>query len=285
MKNTLLSIGHGYTAQAFVRSLPTEKWHIVGTSRNRQILEARGIEPMVWPGSDLSLILKSATHLLTSVSPDNSGDAVLNALSDDIAAAPNLKWIGYLSTTAVYGDHKGGWVDETTPVAPTTKRGQWRAEAEKAWLDFSMKQSLPVHIFRLAGIYGPGRGPFTKVRVGTARRIVKPDQVFSRIHVDDIAQTLTASMNRPNPGTIYNVCDDLAAPPEDVIEYAAKLLKRPVPPAENWETAELTPMARSFYGDSKRVRNSRIKTELGVKLRYPDYVTGLNALLAAEMAR
>ena len=199
MKNILLSIGHGYTAQAFVRSFPTEKWHIVGTSRNSQILEARGIEPMVWPGSDLSLILKSATHLLTSVSPDNSGDAVLNALSDDIAAAPNLKWIGYLSTTAVYGDHKGGWVDETTPVAPTTKRGQWRAEAEKAWLDFSMKQSLPVHIFRLAGIYGPGRGPFTKVRVGTARRIVKPDQVFSRIHVDDIAQTLTASMNRPNP--------------------------------------------------------------------------------------
>ena len=147
-------------------------------------------------------------------------------------------------------------------------------------MNFARSNSLTLQIFRLAGIYGPGRGPFTKVKSGTARRIIKPNQVFSRIHVDDIAQTLMSSMNNPGPGRIYNVCDDLAAPPQDVIEFAARLLKLPVPPSEDWETAKMTQMARSFYGDSKRVRNTRIKTELGVKLAYPDYRSGLKALLA-----
>ncbi len=203
---------------------------------------------------------------------------MLNALSDQIAAAPNLRWIGYLSTTAVYGDHGGGWVDETTPLTPATKRGEWRVAAERAWQDFARKQSLNLHIFRLAGIYGPGRGPFAKLRAGTARRIVKPGQVFSRIHVEDIAQTLTASMNAPNAGAVYNVCDDDPAPPQDILAFAAKLLNLPVPPEEDFATAEMTPMARSFYSESKRVRNDRIKAELGVKLKYPDYKTGLRAL-------
>jgi len=177
----------------------------------------------------------------------------------------------------VYGDHNGGWVDEETPLAPSTTRGEQRVAAEAAW----QAMDLPLHIFRLAGIYGPGRGPFAKVRKGTARRIIKKNQVFSRIHVEDIAQVLLASVNRPDPGRIYNVCDDLAAPPEDVIGYAAELLGLPVPVSEDFDTAEMSPMARSFYAESKRVRNGRIKQELGVRLRYPDYKAGLHALLSA----
>jgi nucleoside-diphosphate-sugar epimerase len=156
---------------------------------------------------------------------------------------------------------------------------QLRKEAEAAWQAFAVKQKLTLNIFRLAGIYGPGRGPFAKVRAGTARRIIKPNQVFSRIHVEDIAQTLAASVANPNPGAIYNVCDDLAAPPEDVIAFAADLLNLPIPPAENWDTADMTPMARSFYSESKRVQNHRIKLDLGVTLKYPDYKSGLRALL------
>ena len=282
MKNTLLSIGHGYTARALARLLDPSEWHVIGTVRSTEHankIAAQGAEPLIWPGADLSGALQSATHLLTSVAPNENGDPVLNALSEQTAAAPNLQWIGYLSTTAVYGDHQGGWVDETTPMAPTTRRGQLRADAEAEWQEFAEKQSLSLHIFRLAGIYGPGRGPFSKVQSGTARRIIKPNQVFSRIHVEDIAQALLGSINRPNAGAIYNVCDDLAAPPEDVIAYAAELLGLPIPPAENWDTADMTTLARSFYSESKRVRNDQIKSELGVTLKYPNYKSGLLELL------
>ena len=195
------------------------------------------------------------------------------------ARAAQFDWVGYLSTTGVYGDQDGGWVDESAPLNPSTRRGQWRRDAEARW---SAIPGLPLHIFRLAGIYGPGRGPFAKVRQGTARRIVKPGQVFSRIHVDDIAQVLAASIARPRPGAIYNVCDDDPAPPQDVIAHAAELLGVPVPPEIPIDEAEMTPMARSFYAESKRVRNDRIKDELGVRLAYPDYRTGLAALLQAE---
>ncbi|MFK7751450.1 MAG: SDR family NAD(P)-dependent oxidoreductase, partial [Sedimentitalea sp.] len=183
------------------------------------------------------------------------------------------------STTGVYGDHGGGWVDETTPLTPSTRRGKWRVVAEADWQSIP---DLPLHIFRLAGIYGPGRGPFAKVRAGTARRVIKPGQVFSRIHVDDIAQVLAASIARPNPGAIYNLCDNDPAPPQDVIAHAATLLGLPLPPEVDFDTADMTPMARSFYAESKRVRNDRIKTELGVTLRHPDYRAGLAALLAEE---
>jgi nucleoside-diphosphate-sugar epimerase len=162
-----------------------------------------------------------------------------------------------------------------------TQRGKARVAAEAAWRDLATQNGLPLHIFRLAGIYGPGRGPFEKVRNGTARRIVKPGQVFSRIHVEDIAQVLLASIAQPSPGTAYNLCDDDPAPPEDVIAHAAELLGLPVPPAIPFDQAEMTPMARSFYADSKRVRNDRIKQNLGVTLRYPDYRSGLAALLKA----
>ena len=190
-----------------------------------------------------------------------------------------LAWIGYLGTTAVYGDRQGGWVDEETPIEPTLARADRRARAEAAWL----KSGLPVHIFRLAGIYGPGRNAFVNLKDGTARRIVKPGQVFSRIHVEDIATVLEASIARPRPGAIYNVCDDEPAPPQDVVAHAAELMGVAPPPEQPYETADLSPMARTFYKDNRRVRNERIKRELGVRLAYPTYREGLAALLPIEV--
>lgn len=279
MTKTLLSFGHGYSAQALARQLLPQGWRIIGTTRDGAARQA-GVEPVQFPGGDLRPALDQATHLLISPAPTADGDPVLAALQGDIAArADRFDWVGYLSTTGVYGDHQGGWVDEFAALTPATKRGQLRVAAEAAWTDMN----LPLHIFRLAGIYGPGRGPFSKVRAGTARRIIKPGQVFSRIHVDDIAQVLAASIAQPNPGAAYNLCDDDPAPPQDVIAYAAELLGLPLPPEVAFEEADMTPMARSFYSESKRVDNTRIKSELGIKLIYPTYRTGLQALLAAEV--
>ena len=275
--NTLLSIGHGYSAQALARRLLPQGWQIIGTTRTEagaKALRATGIEALVWPEGDLSDALAKATHLLTSVAPGDS-DPVLQAIGPQIAGSA-LKWVGYLSTTAVYGHHNGDWVDETTPLAPTPARGAARVQAEADWTALG----LPLHIFRLAGIYGPGRGPFEKVRDGTARRIHKAGQVFSRIHVDDIARVLHAALQRPHPG-IYNVCDDDPASPEDILGLAADMLGLPPPPIVPYEQAEMTPMARSFYAENKRVRNDRIKTVLGVTLDYPTYREGLAAILAA----
>jgi nucleoside-diphosphate-sugar epimerase len=284
MDRTLLSFGHGYSARALARRLLAEGWTVIGTTRSPDKaarLAAEGVAPLVWPGEDLRPALARATHLLTSVAPAEAGDPVVLAAADAIAeAAPRIAWAGYLSTTGVYGDHAGGWVDEETPLTPSTRRGEMRVEAEAAWRALAERSGLPLHIFRLAGIYGPGRGPFEKVRDGTARRIVKPGQVFSRTHVEDIAQVLHASILRPNPGAAYNVCDDDPAPPEDVLAHAAELLGLPLPPEVPFAEAEMTPMARSFYAESKRVRNDRIKDELGVTLRYPTYREGLAALLA-----
>ena len=285
MTGTLLSLGHGYSARALARLLIPQGWTIHGTTRSAEKaaeMEAEGTVPHLFPG-DLSAPLEQATPLLISAGPDEHGDPMLRHLRDRIAAiAPRLKWAGYLSTTGVYGDHGGDWVDETTPLTPSTRRGKWRVAAEAEWQAIP---GLPLHIFRLAGIYGPGRGPFAKVRAGTARRIVKPGQVFSRIHVDDIAQTLAASIARPDPGAVYNLCDDDPAPPEEVIAHAAHLLNRPLPPEEPFETAEMTPMARSFYAESKRVRNDRIKRDLDVRLIYPTYREGLAALLTLETGK
>lgn len=284
MKNTLLSFGHGYSARALSRILLPQDWRIIGTTRSEDKaprLMNEGIEPRIWPGADMGPALNASTHLLISASPAEDGDPVLTELRDEIAQrASQFAWVGYLSTTGVYGDHQGDWVDENTPLTPATKRGIARVEAEAAWASIP---NLPLHIFRLAGIYGPGRGPFSKVRNGTARRIIKKGQIFSRTHVADIARVLAASINKPNPGAAYNVCDNDPAPPEDVIAYAAELLGLPVPPAVDYDTAEMTPMARSFYAESKKVRNDRIKDELGVELLYPDYKSGLKALLAQEI--
>lgn len=277
---TLLSLGHGYSARALVPLLPG--WRVIGTTRSAEkarVLRAEGVEARVLPGDDLGPDIAAATHLLSSVAPDADGDPVLRACGGVIAeAAPRLAWVGYLSTTGVYGDHGGGWVDEDTPPAPSTERGEARVRAEAQWRAIP---GLPLHVFRLAGIYGPGRGPFAKIRAGTARRIVKPGQVFSRVHVDDIAATLRASIERPEPGAVYNVCDDAPAPPQDVLADAAAMLGLPPPPEMPFEEAELSPMARSFYAESKRVRNDRIKA-LGVRLRHPDHRSGLRAILDAE---
>ncbi|WP_074737403.1 SDR family oxidoreductase [Ruegeria halocynthiae] len=278
MTQTLFSFGHGYSARATAKRLDPAAWRIIGTTRDPKQLKtirASGAEPCVWPGERPDL--DGITHLLISIAPTAEGDPVLAAMKDEIAArAGQFKWVGYLSTTAVYGDHQGGWVDETTPPAPTAERGRWRVRAENQWGGIT---GLPLHIFRLAGIYGPGRGPFSKLKRGGLRRIIKPGQVFSRIHVDDIAQVLTASMASPNPGAIYNVCDDEPVPPQDVIGYAAELQGLPLPPAVQFDEADLTPMARSFYNENKRVRNDRIKDELGVSLLYPNYRVGLEALM------
>ncbi len=272
---TLLSLGHGYSARALGRRLLAQGWRVIGTTRTAEgarALAAEGVEARIWPGEDLPFA--EATHLLSSIAPGPAGDPVLAAHRDAIAAA-RFDWVGYLSTVGVYGDHGGDWVDEETPLTPATARGRARVAAEAEW------QAIPglaPHIFRLAGIYGPGRGPFQKVIDGTARRIVKPGQVFSRIHVADIAAVLEASIAQPNPGRVYNVCDDEPAPPEDVLGYAAELLGLPVPPEVAYDEAAMSPMARSFYAESKRVSNARIKAELGVRLLYPDYRAGLSAL-------
>lgn len=273
---TLLSIGHGYSAQALARLLIPQGWTVIGTTRSSaraEAFRAAGVEPLLLPGP-LAPALARASHILTSVAPDATGDPILRDHAAELAAARPV-WAGYLSTTAVYGDHQGGWVDEDTPLTPSTERGAARVRAEADWTALG----LPLHIFRLAGIYGPGRGPFEKVRDGSARRILKPGQVFSRIHIEDIAQVVAASIAHPHPGRAYNLCDDDPAPPEDVIGHAADLLGLPLPPAVAYDQAEMTPMARSFYAESKRVRNDRIKAELGVTLLYPTYREGLAALL------
>jgi len=269
----LFVFGFGYSARALSKHLTGQDWQIEGTMREAN---TRGL--MVWPGDNPILALNRASHVLISIAPNAAGDPVLREIGEYFRSnAHRFDWVGYLSTTGVYGDHQGGWVDEATPVAPSTMRGKLRVAAEQDWQAIP---NLPLHIFRLAGIYGPGRGPFAKLQAGTARRIVKSGQYFSRIHVEDLAQIIAASMARPDPGAIYNVCDDLAAPPEDVIAYAARLLDLPVPVAEEFETAEMTPMARSFYAESKKVRNDRIKSDLGIALKYPDYKSGLQAILA-----
>ncbi|NRB34401.1 MAG: SDR family oxidoreductase [Rhodobacteraceae bacterium] len=278
MNKTLLSFGHGYTARALAAELLAEGWQITGTTRSAdkaEALRATGVTPAIFPGTMPPL--DGVSHLLISAGPDAEGDPVLREIGEQISArARQFAWVGYLSTTGVYGDHQGGWVDETTPLHPSTRRGQWRKAAEEAW---SAIPDLPLHIFRLAGIYGPGRGALEKVRQGSARRIIKPGQVFSRTHVDDIAQVLRASIAQPNPGAVYNVCDDDPAPPQDIIEEAARLLGLPIPPDEPFETAEMSPMMRSFYADSKKVRNDRIKDELGVVLKYPTYRQVLAAMV------
>lgn len=281
MTKTVFTFGHGYTARALAQRLLPQGWRMIGTTRSAEGLggiDAQGVTPLLWPGDTADL--DGVTHLLISIAPTAQGDPVLNVLSDQIAArAGQFEWVGYLSTTAVYGDHDGAWVDETTPAKPTADRGRWRLVAEQSWAAIP---DLPLHIFRLAGIYGPGRGPFSKLSRGGLRRIIKPGQVFSRIHVDDIAQVLVASMMHPNPGAIYNVCDDEPVPPQDVIAYAAELQGLPLPPAVSFEDADLTPMARSFYSENKRVQNRLIKEELGVNLYYPNYRVGLEALQSAK---
>jgi nucleoside-diphosphate-sugar epimerase len=286
----LFVFGLGYSALVLASRLRAKGWNIAGTCRSEEkqrALAAQGIQAFLFdrdrPLDDAQTALGGTTHLLSSAPPDAKGDAVLDHHAADIAALPDLRWVGYLSTTGVYGDRNGEWIDENAGLHPSGARGAARVAAERAWLDLQ-RFGMKMHLFRLAGIYGPGRSALDGVRNGTAKRIVKPGQVFSRIHVDDIATVVEASIAKPNAGAAYNVCDDEPAPPQDVIAYAAALLGREPPPEIPYAEAAptMSEMARSFYMDSKRVANTRIKTELGVKLAYPDYRTGLKALLAGE---
>jgi len=280
----LFVFGLGYTGAAFAREMRDRAAWIGGTVREAERAErlrAEGIGAQVFdgkqPGTEVAGALAEATHLLVSIAPGKAGDRVLAHHRADILAAPNLRWIGYLSTVGVYGDHGGAWVDEETPPQPRRGRSEDRLAAEAAWTALASEGGVSLGIFRIAGIYGPGRSAFVNLAEGRARRIVKPGQVFNRIHVADIAQALAAAAARPAT-RIYNLADDEPAPPQDVVAFAAKLMGVPVPPEVPFGEAQLTPMARSFYGENKRVANRRIKDELGVVLRYPTYRDGLTAL-------
>lgn len=283
MTDRLFVFGVGYSSRALIEAVRDQFDWIGGTTRSAdkaQTLREAGITPFLFDGEtasdDLLSALAEATHVLVSIAPDEAGDPVLNACRAALASSAP-KWIGYLSTVGVYGDHDGAWVDEETACKPVSKRSVQRVEAETAWLDFAKATGAPVQIFRLSGIYGPGRNAFENFRKGRARRLVKPGQVFNRIHVEDIAGAVKAAMARPHT-RIYNVTDDEPAPPQDVVTFAAELLGVAPPPEIPFETADLTPMARSFYGENKRVSNARVKSELGYSFRYPDYRTALRAL-------
>ncbi|HLY44546.1 MAG TPA: SDR family oxidoreductase [Stellaceae bacterium] len=272
----LLCFGLGYTARVLAGRLAADGWTVTGTAR----AGGDGLLRFERGCSLGAAAFAGVTHILVSIPPDETGDPVFDRHGDDIAALPGLDWFGYLSTTGVYGDCGGDWVDETSELRPSGERGRRRVAAEAGWLDLWRRRGVPLHIFRLAGIYGPGRSPFAALRAGSATRIAKPGQVFSRIHVEDLASVLAASIARPRPGAIYNVCDDEPAAPEAVVAHAARLLGLPAPPLVPFADAELSAMARSFYADNKRVSNALIKRELGVGLRYPNYRGGLAAILA-----
>jgi len=292
-QNHLFCFGYGYCCDYLGYDLLSNhrnKWRISGTTQDAEKaaqMKYFDIKPYIFddqtPLTDPQLFLKDTTHLILSTPPDDDGDVAFNAYADDILAVRgNLKWIGYLSSTGVYGDRDGELVDETSETIPNSQRGSRRRRAEKQWLDLAADYNLPLHVFRLSGIYGPGRSALDSVRAGYARRIEKPGHAFSRIHVDDIVQVIMASMENPNPGSIYNLSDDEAAPSHEVIAYACELLGIDPPPIIPFDEADMSPMARSFYQDNKRVHNGKIKEELGIRLKCPNYKIGLQNCLEAE---
>lgn len=284
----ILILGLGYSAGFFARAALARSWEVTGTVRSADKaaeLSSKGIRTLVFGGfavsSALAKAVAEADAVLVSVQPAEDGDPALDPLRAALMAAPNLRWIGYLSTIGVYGDQDGAWIDEATPAAPTNARTRQRVAIEEAWLQLGRDSGKPVQIFRLSGIYGPGRNAITKLRAGTANRLIKPGQVFNRIHVDDIAGVLMASLAQPRQGAIYNVTDDEPGPPQDVITLAAELTGLTPPPEIPFEQARLSPMAASFYGESKRVSNALVKREFGYAFRYPTYREALRALAEA----
>jgi nucleoside-diphosphate-sugar epimerase len=272
---TLFCFGIGYSAMALSRRLDAAGWTIRGTCRKRArqaALGALGISAALFDGEnpmDAPELLQGATHVLLSIPPGPDGDPAFRHHAADIAAAGSVGWVGYFSTTGVYGNRDGAWVDETSDLRPGSDRSQRRVDAERNWLDWGAAH----------GIYGHGRSAVDQVKAGTARRISKPGHVFSRIHVEDIATTVAASIARPEPGGIYNVCDDEPAAPSDVTAYVCELLGQKPPPEIPYDDAELSPMGQSFWADNRRVRNDRIKDVLGVKLDFPDYRIGIRGIL------
>jgi nucleoside-diphosphate-sugar epimerase len=287
--SSLLVFGYGYTARHFVEAVKDEFTTFIGTTRRPQTKKSGLVDLLRFDGVDADPVLHQAVMeadaVLVSVPPDERGDLVLDAFSDLLAQNQNLRWLGYLSTVGVYGDHQGAWVDERTPLYPHSERSKRRVEAEQAWLDLGQQAGLPVHVFRLAGIYGPGQNALVNLQQGTAKRVIKEGQVFNRIHVEDIVAVLKASLQKPHAQAIYNVSDDEPSPPQDVVAYAAQKSGYPLPPEMPFEKANLSPMALSFYGENKRVSNALIKEALGVTLAYPTYRQGIDALYAAGEGR
>lgn len=280
----LLAFGIGYSVAAYLRAHTGDWTHIAGTVRTPDKAaqlerEIAGLKAHVFDGSgrdsQIDAEIARADALLVST-PAQGGDPVLRVYRDAIAAS-NVSRVVYLSTLGVYGDANGGWVDETTPVDPAVTRGEARVAAEKEWLDLST-EARRVFVLRLAGIYGPGRNAIANLRDGSARRIVKPGQVFNRIHVEDISRAIAACMATEQPGGVLNVCDDEPAPPQDVIAYAADLIGLEAPPEIPFERARLSPMAATFWATCKRVSNRKLREEFGVALAYPTYREGLTAL-------
>lgn len=290
VSKNLFCFGYGYSCDHLGYALKRQGgWNLAGTTRDndkRRQMKEHGIRSFLFdfdqPLEDPLLFLRDTTHLLISTPPDDEGDPAFRLHADDILQLKSLQWVGYLSSTAVYGDRDGAWVDENSERRPSSKRGSRRLKAEEQWLSLFREHGLPVHIFRLAGIYGPGRSALDSVRAGVARRINKPGHAFSRIHVEDIVQVLLASMAKPNPGQAYNLADDRAAPSYEVIEEACSLLGLTAPPLIPYDEADLAPITRSFYADNKRIKNDRIKSELAVALHYPTFKEGLKGCLDME---
>lgn len=283
----IFCFGFGYSAAALATRLQgREDVAIVGTRTRATADGTDGISIATYQGDARSRavvdLFDGATHVLVSIPPDIEGCAALRHFGDDLADSPSLAWVGYLSTIGVYGDHRGAWIDEDTPVKPASERSLRRWQAEQGWRAFGQASGKRVQVFRLPGIYGPGRSVLDTLRAGTAKRLIKPGQVFNRIHVDDIAQALDMAMSRPSRHDLFNVTDDEPCPPEDVVAYGAELLGLPPPPATPFEAARLSPLAASFYAESKRVRNARLKQSLGLSLLYPTYREGLLAVLQAR---
>lgn len=286
----LVILGLGYCGQAIAVRAKAEGFAVIGTTRSsdkQKKLQQAGFDVALFTGDTVSpslqTALEAASHILCSAAPVLTAQecSLLTAIKPHFG--PNLRWLAYLSTIGVYGNQNGGWVDETTPPAPTSTRTKRRVETENAWICAGRAVNVPTALFRLGGIYGPGRSPFDKIRAGTARRIVKPGQVFNRIHVADIADALTKAALAGASG-IYNGADDEPTPPQTVVEFASHLLGVAPPLEEPFEQADLSPMARSFYSDNKRIRNAKIKALLGGHMHFPSYRDGLADILRQELS-
>ncbi len=287
----LLCFGLGYSASWLARDLLGAQWRVSGTYQPQKEHEA--VPPAVHMEAfsrdhrveNIDALLRDVSHVLISVPPDATGDPVLDVHGDDLARhAEHIEWLGYLSTVGVYGDTNGKPVNETSRLLPSQERSRFRGLAETRWQNLAVRARLPLHVFRLAGIYGPARSVLDKVRAGRAQRIDKPGHLFSRIHVADLVRVLRASMAKPNPGGVYNVCDDEPARPSDVVKYACELLGVEAPREIPFAKAQMSTMQKTFWADDRLVLNDKIKDELGVELSYRDYKSGLRAVLAAEEA-
>lgn len=288
-------LGAGFSGREIGKWFAKDKTTVWGTTRSSEKfahLESAGIIPVQFDGEtatpDVLKELNDTTHLIISIAPprqektdepDAPVDPVLIALADHPLSdiVPKLEWIGYLSTVGVYGDHKGQWIDEADEISPTSERSRQRVRAEAEWLSVGEAMNLPVGVFRLSGIYGPGRNGLVSAHEGRSRRLVKKDQVFNRIHIGDIAQALTLAAQKKAKG-LFNITDDEPAPPQDVVSFAHELLGTPPPPEMDFETADLSPMARSFYGENKRVSNAKSKAELGMTYHWPNYRVALTRM-------